>query len=225
MPQVVNTGVKRLESALDAFQTALEDPKFATLRATLKSTTLIDLNAFLQQQDASRQPPLNLTTNLSPIKKVFELTYEIGHKICGLDESVLQQLYGSLRCVLWVGHNTNRDMPMIATLLEEIGRSIHCGILEGIDDQGSTELWDCASIVCAEIMRLCTIYVTQGAEESSIRMIWVLTAAGPAAAEKHASSMTLHHIRDAQNSYSITQTRALLMASKKGICGLYLPYF
>lgn len=77
MSQVVNTAVKRLELALDAFQTTLEDPKFATLMPTLKSTTSSDLNTFLQRQDESRQLSLNLIVNLSPIRKVFELTYEI----------------------------------------------------------------------------------------------------------------------------------------------------
>lgn len=173
MSQDVNTAVKQLESTLDAFWTILEDPKFASLQPTLKSTTSSDLNTFLQQQDESRQPSLNLIFNLSPIRQVFELTYEIGHKMYGLDETVLQRLYGSLRYVLWVGHNTNKDMPMIARLLEEIGRSIQRSILEGIDDQSSRQLWvctcDCASIICTEIMRFCTIYITQGSEDSSVK--------------------------------------------------------
>jgi hypothetical protein len=94
MSQIITTAVSQLESALDAFQTTLEDSKFVSLRPALKSTTSSDLNVLLQQQDECRQPSLNLTVSLSPITKIFQLTYKLGHSICGLDETVLQQLYG-----------------------------------------------------------------------------------------------------------------------------------
>lgn len=153
-----NAAAKQLMSDLDAFRRAIESSN-STQRITLETTTQSDLHAFLQQRDKSQQ--LHLTVDLFPIKNVFDLTYKDG-KTWGLEEAILKQLYGSLRCVLIVGHKYNKstNMPHIADLLGEIGRSIQIDLTQDHDPRG---LWDCAALISAEIVRFFMVYISKGA--------------------------------------------------------------
>jgi hypothetical protein len=160
---------ERLKSALYDFQRSLESPQFAIIQSKFASINAPDLDAFLRQQDDNRNPSLYLTSKLSPIKTVLNLTYDVGREIYGFEETILQQLYGCLQCTLWAGHNIYKDMPKIVELLEQTGRSIQPWITGQTHEQISKQLWSCVCLISEEITRLCTVYVCQGMDYRSLK--------------------------------------------------------
>lgn len=160
---------ERLEAALDAFRSMLDRPDLAALQPCYVSTTASDLDNFLRKQDENRNPSLDITAKVSPIKTIFDLTYKARCNSNAAEETAFRQLYGCLQCTLLAGHNIYKDMPKLVALLEQTGWTIKLHVIGQIQEPVSEHWWECVCLISEEITRLCTSYMSQGNHHCSLR--------------------------------------------------------
>jgi hypothetical protein len=155
-----NAAATALRSAIDEVRMVL--PALAGLQPTFDLTTSLDLERFFQQIDGTRKPSANLSSKLSPVKKMLDLMNKAGCEAYGFQIADLQHLYGILRCTILEGHNRDKDMSKVARYIEEVGRSIRQDLIEQARGHVSKDLWNCLCRISTEVVRLCTIYLSQG---------------------------------------------------------------